>query len=73
MQEDTQIGPLVGPEAVDELHRQVEESTKAGARLLTGKLSGTLHNILYAYFAKYDDFLHFHDFVHSMYNNPCCV
>ena len=36
LDESTEIGPLASTSAVDDLHRDVEQSTAAGARLLTG-------------------------------------
>lgn len=36
MQETTQIGPLVSKQGVEELDRQVKDSVRQGARLLTG-------------------------------------
>ncbi|MEQ3551345.1 NAD-dependent succinate-semialdehyde dehydrogenase [Pseudonocardia nematodicida] len=43
MAEDTDLGPLSGPQGLDELDRQVRESVAAGATLLTGgtPLGGT--------------------------------
>ena len=36
MQADTQVGPLAGPQLVEDLERQVRESVAQGARVLTG-------------------------------------
>ena len=36
MEAGTQVGPLAGPQLVDDLERQVQESVRGGARLLTG-------------------------------------
>jgi succinate-semialdehyde dehydrogenase / glutarate-semialdehyde dehydrogenase len=36
MEESTDIGPLAGPQSLEELDEQVQESVKAGAKLLTG-------------------------------------
>jgi succinate-semialdehyde dehydrogenase/glutarate-semialdehyde dehydrogenase len=36
MQDDTDLGPLSSPDAVETLHKQVSDTVEAGARLLTG-------------------------------------
>ena len=36
LDENTQLGPLAKPEFVDDIHRQVHESIRLGARLVTG-------------------------------------
>jgi len=36
LKEDSQVGPLARPDLVDELDKQVQQSIKKGARLLTG-------------------------------------